>query len=408
MNFQPKGCCKKTTAALFRAAATTRRANMTQTETDQSLIVAEPQAVERGDVDGVRASWNISADTIRQNTAHFAPDEAESLISLFRWCTDPRHPMRREVAAARLECSGQLIYQLLAGIYRNPDKSLKRPSKEFMERLRTFLSLEAKKYAAAGSDFIITPTSKKISTAFELARESHSPVILSGPSQIGKTWTLRHLQANNNHGRTIMVELEAACGLGGLIRTCAEASGVSPASNTPALIQRLKKAWTPDTVVILDEMHLLKHTYRKNSFFACIEVIRRLWDYTQCGMILSWTNLDELKNASQGELVQIWRRGVHRVALPLMPTKGDLSAILHHHGLEFPDRKLEVTVGKVVEQPYEILRQQAKTNGLKAITERIRYAHKLADKSNGKLAWTHFVDAHLRIVKQAEAEGEWS
>ena len=160
-------------------------------------------------------------------------------------------------------------------------------------------------------------------------------------------------------------------------------------------------------MVILDEMHLLQHTYRRDQFFCCLETIRRLWDATQCGMVLCWTNLDELKNASQGELVQLWRRGVHRVALPVMPTRADLAAILAQHGLEFPDRKLEVTLGRVMEQPYKILRQQAKSYGLKAITERLRYAHKLADRSHGKIAWSHFVDAHLRIEKQSVPEGEW-
>jgi DNA transposition AAA+ family ATPase len=374
-----------------------------------SLIVHEDLAVAKPD-DGnnVRASWNFSADNIRQNTAHMKPDESESLIALFRWCIDPRHPMAMADAARHLECSPGLIYQLLTGKYRNPDKTPKGPSADFMKNLRDFLSRESKRYAAAGSDFVETPTARKVFTACDLARESHTPVIMSGPSQIGKTFALRNYQANNNHGRTVMVEIEAASGLMGLVRTAAAASGISDKSATPLLIDRLKKAWTPDTLVIFDEMHLLKHTYRKNSFFACVEVIRRIWDYTRCGMVLSWTNLDELKNASQGELVQIWRRGVHRVALPLMPTKADISAILHHYDMEFPEKSLEVTVGKIVEQPYEILRQQAKLNGLTAITERLRYARKLAHKGNGKVAWHHFVDAHLRIEKQSIQEGEWS
>lgn len=370
-------------------------------------LAGEPPALQPNDGNNVRASWNFSADHIRANTAHLKPDESEALIALFRWCIDARHPVAMADAARRLECSSQLIYQLLTGKYRNPDKSPKGPSADFMRNLRDFLALEARRYAAAGSEYVATPTARKVHTACDLARESHSPVVMSGPSQIGKTFALRNYQATNNHGRTIMVELEAACGLGGLIRTCATASGISDTSNAGQLLERIKRAWTPDTLVILDEMHLLRHTYRKHSFFASVEVIRRLWDYTQCGMVLSWTNLAELKNASQGELVQIWRRGVHRVALPVMPTKADLAAVLEHNGLEFPDRKLEVTVRNVVEQPYEILRQQAKTNGLKAITERLRYAHKLADKGNGKIAWTHFVDAHLRIAKQAEEEGEW-
>lgn len=359
------------------------------------------------DGNNVRAGWRFSADNIRQNTAHFAPDETEALLALFRWCIDSRHPVTFHDAAIRLACSTQLLYQLLTGKYRNPDKTPKRPSEDFMKRLRDFLALEAKRYAAAGDEFVSTPTAKRIFTACDMARESHTPVILSGPSQVGKTWGLRNFQANNNHGRTVVIELEAACGLGGMIRTAAESTGISPNSNTAGLIQRLKKAWTPDTLVIWDEVHLLRHTYRMNSFFACIEVIRRLFDYCQCGMVLSWTNLKDLENASQDQLTQIWRRGVIRVALPSMPTKGDLTAVLEHHGLEFPDRKLDITVGGITDQPYEILRQQSKLYGLKAITERIRYAEKLAAKKNGKLSWHHFVDAHLRIAKLAQEEPEW-
>lgn len=366
-------------------------------------------ALMKHDGDNVRASWNYSADNIRANTAHMKPEETEALISLFRWCIDPRHPMRQEDAAARLGCSAQLIYQLMTGKYRNPDKTPKGPSTEFMKNLRDFLALEAKKHAAAGSDFVTTPTAKRVHTACDMAAKLHKPVILHGSSQIGKTWSLRNYAANNNHGRTIMVEIEAACGLGGLIRTAAVASGISDNSNTAALIQRLKKTWTPDTLVILDEMHLLKHTYRKNSFFACVEVIRRLWDYTQCGLVMSWTNLDDLEHSKHDELIQIWRRATVRVGLPVMPTKGDLKAILEHHGLEFPDRKLDVSVGTIVEQPYEILRQQAREYGLTAITDRLNFARTLADKENARsITWHHFVDAHLRLKKLAVEDEEWS
>src|SRR5579859_3569921 len=98
-----------------------------------SLIVHEDLAVSKPDNgNNVRASWNFSADNIRQNTAHMKPDESESLIALFRWCIDPRHPMAMADAARHLECSPGLIYQLLTGKYRNPDKTPKGPSVDFM------------------------------------------------------------------------------------------------------------------------------------------------------------------------------------------------------------------------------------------------------------------------------------
>jgi len=362
--------------------------------------------------DTIRSSWNFSLDKMRQDMAAYPADAQEALIALFRWCIDDRHPMRRRDAAARIGCSENLLYQLYTGIYRDPkSKEPRGPSPELIRRIHDFLDLEQKRYDAGQVDFVMTPTAQRIITACELARESQTPVILWGPSHIGKTWTFRHYQQRYNHGRTILAELDAASGLGGMVRKLADASGISDKSNTAALIERLKRAWTPNTLVIIDEVHLLKHTYRLNSFFACIEVIRRLYDHCRCGMVLSWTNIENLRNASQGELIQLWRRGVHKVALPLMPTRDDIRAILVHNGLDFPPRDLKVTFAAskaVVESPYEVLRLLARRDGLLAITERIRYARKLAARDKAKVSWQRFVDAHLRIEKQSIPEPEWN
>jgi len=382
-----------------------------QMHNDEPTLVVEPVTENPGDT--IRASWNFSQDKIRHHTAHYTTDEQEVLLALFRWCIDPQHPMRREDAARRLNCSPNLIYQLLTGVYRNPDKSLRGPAPDLIKSIQDFLELEAKRFAAGKNEFVVTPTAKRIFTACDLARESQSPVILWSTSHLGKTWALKEYKDNNNHGKTYLAELEAASGLGGMVRTLATACGVSAGKeSTPALIERIKRALSPNSVLIIDEVHLLKHTYRLNSFFACIEVIRRIYDFTQCGMVLSWTNLDTLKGASQGELIQIWRRGVHKIALPNMPTKGDLAAILEHNGLSFPERDLKVTVragrSEIVESPYEVLRLLAKTAGLKAITERIRYARKLAHRADAKISWLFFCDAHLRIEKQSVSEEEWT
>jgi DNA transposition AAA+ family ATPase len=360
----------------------------------------------------VRATWNFSVDQALADMARYKPEHRDALLALMRWCIDPRHPMKKVDAAIRIGCSDNLLYQLYTGRYRKPDKTPADPSDDLIRKIGEFLKIEAERYALGETEFIETPTAKKVFTACNLARESQSPVIMWGPSHIGKTWALRQYQQANNHGKTLLAELEAASGLGGMVRTLAGAAGISDKSNTAALVERIKAGLTPNTLLIVDEVHLLKHTYRLNSFFACIEVLRRIYDYCRCGVVLSWTNIDSLKGASQGELVQLWRRGVHKIALPLMPTKGDIAAILHKNGLEFPDAKFTVSVPArrevIVETPYEILRQLARNDGLKAITERVRYARKLSGKTGGNISWAHFVDAHLRIVKEAIAEPEWN
>jgi hypothetical protein len=387
----------------------------------------ETKTEPRDDGNNVRASWAFSTDTIRQATGHFSAEETELCIALFRWCTNPQHPLHITEAASRLQCSTDLIYQLLRGIYRNPDKSLRRPSKEWLRSVQEFLSVEAKRFELGQTDFVMTPTAQKIITALDLARESNTIVFLYGPSHIGKTWTAeKHYAPKNNHGKTNYCRMQAASGLGGMVRVMADGGGISDKGNTAAMIQRIKNGSSPNTLWILDEVHLLANTYRKGSFFACMEVIREIHDQTKCGMALFFTILDEIKAASQKELQQLWRRGVHKVPLPLMPTKGDIGAILQHSGFDgepvydsndekkrkqigvFPSKELNITVGKISDSPYEILRQQAKDNGLKAVTERIRYATKLAKKAGARgVTWHHFVEAHLRIQKQAQQEGEW-
>jgi DNA transposition AAA+ family ATPase len=263
-----------------------------------------------------------------------------------------------------------------------------------------------------GTEFVLTPTARKIFTACDLARESRTAVFVWGPSHIGKTWAVeRYYAPRNNHGRTIYARMHAACGLNGMVRAIAEAMGVSAHGSRAEMIRRIKDVLAADVLLILDECHLLAHTYRAGSFHNCMEVIRELHDHARCGLVLIFTLLDRVKAASQKELQQLWRRGVHKVQLASMPTKGDVAAILEHNGLKFPERALVIPVraGREMleERPYEILRQLAREEALLAITERIRYARKLASKANEKLGWEHFVDAHLRIAKNAEQEGEW-
>ena len=258
--------------------------------------------------------------------------------------------------------------------------------------------------------FVLTPTAKKIHTACDLARESRTVVFVWGPSHIGKTWAVeRYCAPRHHHGPTVYARMHAACGLSGMVRVIAAALDISFTSRA-ATIARIKGALAPDTLLILDECHLLAHTARPGAFHNCMEVIRELHDHARCGLVLIFTLLDRVRAASQKELQQLWRRGVHKVQLASMPTKGDVAAILEHHGLNFPERALTIPIraGRetLEERPYEILRQLARDEALLAITERIRYARKLAARANEKLEWNHFVDAHLRIAKNAE-QGDW-
>lgn len=384
---------------------------MTENQNTELSVMEPPAAVEVVEVhnpsDTVRASWNVSADRCRQamQSKGYALEVQETMMALFLWCIDDKHPVKRAHVADELGVSQNLIYQILAGIYEKPQRA-------FMEKIRVWLASEQRKFGLTRDDFIVSPTAKQVFLACNLARKRRQPVILAGPSQIGKTEALRFDRAEHNHGKTFLAELDASCGHGGMVKVIAKACGISSKRNTPDLIDAIRRVLTPDTTLIIDEMHLLKHTYRLNSFFACVETIRRTWDFCRCGLVMSWTNLKDLENASQDELIQAWRRAIYKIVLPEMPTKGDIGAFLEHYGLEFPQADLQTVItGKktIIEKPYEILRQVAGRDGIGAINERLIQA-KLSAAEQGKrqITWEHFVREHLKIEKLAQAEGKWS
>ena len=371
---------------------------------------AEGEVKEQFTGDNVRASWPFSLHTIRTNLSHCSPEGREALIGAFLWCTDNKHPVHKDEFSERVGYSPNVIYKLLSGKYLHPEskRQLDVPG-DLVKAIKTFLALERERVLGGANEFVMTPTARKIHNYCDLARESQTPVLVIGASQIGKTWALEHYANDNNHGRTPYIRMKAASGLGGLIRRMAERLGISSNGNTSDLTERIKNGVTKDMVLILDEVHLLHYTYRLSSFFSCMEVIREIQDETKCGLVLCATQLllGRMEEGKNKEMVQMLRRGVHRCMLPDMPTKGDLGAIFHHWGLEFPKQNAEVEIQEIVEKPYEVVRQLAKTQGLKAITERMRYGRKISMRYGSKLTWTHVMEAHLTIASGAKKEEDW-
>jgi DNA transposition AAA+ family ATPase len=370
-----------------------------------------PEAQAAGDT--IRASWNVSLDDLRRNISTSSEEAQELMVWCFGWCTDDAHPVSLAEFANKVGVDKTTISRLITGTYKHPDTAVRMPISAALTRaMALFRKLEIERARALRQGFVPTPTAKRIWTACDLARESQSPVFLIGPSHIGKTVALIEYTQENDHGHTVYVRLEAASGLGGMIRAIAAALKISDKANTADLISRIKRALRPNMLLILDEAHQLMYTYRKESFFACLEVIRGIYDAVGCGLVLCGTQLlFKRVQDNRGELEQLLRRGVHKVVLADQPTKGDVTAILGVVGLELPEKAAVVSarVGgqTVAERPYEMLRQIGKEEGLKSICERLRYGQKFAAKAGEKLAWEHVVRAHLTIKKNAMPDNDW-
>lgn len=373
---------------------------------DEKTVAAAPQLT--GNT--ARATWNFSADALNVNTSHYSPEARELLRWCFHYCIDPRHPMRRDEFARHLGYSDNVIYKIYTGTYKHPStgEQLDVPEK-LVAALRSFKRIQQERSMLGGRGFVVTPTVSAIWETCDLCRESQTPGFLFGASRIGKTFALEQYTLRNNHGSTKYVRLGASSGLHGMLRLLAEAVGVSPKSEAKRLIDRIQKAITPNMLLILDEVHLLTYTYRREAFWACIEVLREIYDRTGCGMLMCMTNLgkDRVARERRTELEQMFRRGVHTLELGTMPRVEDLQAICTDSGLEWPSPKLEAAAAGIIDKPYHIIRQLAREEGLTAIAERLRYARKLAAINHESLDWSHYVEAHYMILARATPPKSW-
>lgn len=365
--------------------------------------------------DTLRASWPFTLEGIKLCNDHLSKDGLDTLTSAFLWCIAPDHQMHMDEFAKRVGYDKSTLMRMYKGRYMGAGSVLLDVPKKLITETRRFLEVERNRAFGGKNEFVETPTARKIWRACELALESQTPVFVTGPSHIGKTEALRQFKDRDKRGKVIYCRLDAASGLGGMIRKLSKAMGNSDKGNTAGMKDAIKNALTNDNLVILDEVHLLQYTYRINSFFACVEVIRELQDEAKCGFVLCGTLLflEKLNQGKNGEMEQLLNRGVHRCNLPKVVTTADLAAILGHWNLDLPEKNASVEFsiggGGYVEHPYAVLKALAAGSKLKAITERLRYGRRLAAKAREPLHWRHFLAADKMIASEQiqDESGGW-
>ena len=331
----------------------------------------------------------------------------------YRWCTNPEHLISLAEFATQLGASKNTIYKVFAGKYYAPDnKTLRIPPPKILSRMREFKSLEEHRWKMGTVTFCMTETAKTVFRACNHARQSKTPVFLSGASHIGKTWALREYYARNKDNLTYYVRLRSASGVLGVVKLIAEQLGVTGQFSKDRLVNEIIKRLTPNSVLILDECHLLMNTYRKESMFSCFETLRDIFDLAQCGVVLSFTNLgrDKVERERSGELNQLLRRSIHRFNLGDQPTRADLKKLAQNWGMEYPKRsdEAECRIDGSIHRPFEIIKNLTRDYGLKSFTERLRYARTLSRQKEETTSWNHFLEAHFMIQDNAIAPQAWN
>jgi len=357
--------------------------------------------------------WKIERAELERNINHGASEDQEVLLWCWQWCQDRN--ISFEDFCRQVGVSDNTVYKVFTGRYVAQGSSNPLPLPEkLIKGAREFRRLEEERSLYGESSFVETATARKIWNALDLARESRTPVFLSGASHIGKTTACAEYMRKRRDSRTVYVRLRPSSGVKAVVNLIAAQFGLDTSHTKEQLLDEIVGRLTPNTIMIFDEVHLLTHTYTKVNYFNCVETLRYLYDEAQCGMVFIFTNLgvEKFQQHRNGELEQLFRRGVHRTQLGVMPSHWDVKALLKSQGLELPDRGETVEI-RIKDQswtrsPREVVNSLARHDGLKAITERMRYGTKLSKRNGGKLTWTHFLNAHLIIESNSNPEKEWT
>lgn len=187
-----------------------------------------------------------------------------------------------------------------------------------------------KRQHAKTMPLVETPTTRLIIQALDYARDWRKMVTIQGPTGRGKTYTSRWWATQNNHGRTRMVRARSSGGRRALVTQLCAACGIGVnGKKTPDLESRLHKAFTPRSVIIVDEAGFLLP--RSGSRSDAMELLRDLHDDRGCAVVMIFTDvyLDEIVNGRNADYYeQFIGRIMYRVKIAPEIEPGEIAAVV--------------------------------------------------------------------------------
>lgn len=262
-------------------------------------------------------------------------------------------------------------------------------------RIARFRKLQEERGRVSDVPFIETSIARKVHQVCNAAWLSQSVAMIWGEPQTGKTLALEEFARRNNHGATKYIRLPASAGVQLVAKVIARACYVSTEASFEGLRERILKAVSANTLMIIDEAHEAFLCYQKGSAIKVFEFLREIYDRTHCGMVLCGTNVlkDEFSvGRMQLMLRQLDRRGIIKVQLPDVLPMRDCERIAREW-LALPAPEGEAR---------EIVQDLVRKNGCNAYVHFLKAAARLAEGEKKKITWGHFVEAYSIIRNLSE------
>lgn len=291
-------------------------------EVVSDLMPATPSQGMNRSADQVRATCRIYVDAGR-----ITDEGLESIIKLFNLGKQRGYSF--DQTGALVEYSGATLSRLFAGKYEGAlDK--------VVSNINTYLELEAERAKMKSDRFIENSIWTKVNSLCNFAITRNAIVRLVGPSQIGKTYCLKEYMRRSNK-QVCYVRIPAAPTMKLAVAAFADAVGVGSSLRVDEARQRVSKAISRNTLLIIDELHELVMSGGKGTAMKVVEWIREIWDNSNCGMVLCGTRSleDDLINDARmkGWLVQIDQRCQRVMNLPTRIPREDIELAARAYGI---------------------------------------------------------------------------
>lgn len=274
-----------------------------------------------------------SADIVRQDINIYLDkglvdaDGLEALMKLFDIGKERKYSW--DELGDMINYSSTTMSRLYAGKY---DGSLK----DVMTAVRAALKLEAERAKMKKDIFIETSTWHKINSACNLAIRRNAMTRVTGPSQIGKTFSMfeyKRRAAFSVH----YIRIPAAPTFKLVIDIICQALRVQQNLRIEDARMRIPRAVSENTLIIVDELHELVMSAGKSTAMKVIEFLREIHDVSHCGMVLCGTKSmeDDLINdpKMRSWLAQTDQRCIRVVNLPNVIPEEDIDLVAAAYGI---------------------------------------------------------------------------
>lgn len=259
----------------------------------------------------------------------------------------------------------------------------------FMAKVR---ALKKAVLEGGSSTFVETPVTKKIFATLDYAltgdADGGKMVMISGPARRSKTAAVKEWCRQNNHGKSVYIDIPTEGGIRGLVMELAGACRIGKGRKTNELRDRVLASFNRRRILVVDEVARLFMSKSRARLLE-LDFIRRLHDVQKCAVAFIVTPVVK-EIIDSGELRAFLEQLVGRISEPLViPEKvfrSESVAICSHFAGGKPSDDLVDFAHRIANEPGK----------LGVLFDLMRQANVLANRKREPLAYSHLAAAYAR------------